>query len=191
MRTRSQARSTHLATAVGTLLLWPASANTAEYCVQCSSPSATYRCRAGNLAADAPADPRIQVICITELAKAGQHESCAVARNAQGSCQGALRTVLAPQPAPDVPDAAIAIPAPAAQPLPQGGAVAAPDGQSDEPEKNDTTIERPAHVTEENAASGLKKATDAIAETAEAAGKSVGSAAKKTWNCVASLFSDC
>lgn len=194
----------------------PALAQAGEYCVACNGPGATYRCAIDPQSARDPSatDPRLQWLCITELAKAGGHSSCVVERDPTGVCDGPLRTValppqrdlsipplhplaVAPTPATSPPVAAPpAVVAPA--PLPANPGSAPPK-----------TVEELARRTAESSQQGLKQAGDAVVDTAGQAGtavtetakttgsvlgkagSAVGHAAKKSWDCVASLFKDC
>ena len=193
----------HVAAACSVLLAstWPGTA--AEYCVSCSGPDATYRCAVEGAPAEGGIDPRAQLACITELARSGGHDSCAVSRATAEHCPGALRIVAAPsspsiapsetpaegEPVPVEP----ALPAEAVE-VPAQGPVEDGEQQGKTPE----TIEELAGATVKSSQEGLKKAGDAVAGTAKStgeqigkAGSAVGTAAKKTWNCLTSLFKDC
>ena len=142
------------------------------------------------------------------------HSSCVVERDPTGVCDGPWRTValppkrdlsipplhplaVAPTPATSPPVAAPpAVVAPAPIPANPGSA----------PPK---TVEELARRTAESSQQGLKQAGDAVVDTAGQAGtavtetanttgsvlgkagSAVGHAAKKSWDCVASLFKDC
>jgi len=168
----------------------------AEYCVVCAGPDATYRCVFEGSPEGAGTDPRAQLLCIKQLAEAGGHESCSVTRTAASPCSGELRVVAAPlgepplgeppEPRPSEPAADAGVPpeAPAEGPPPES--------------KPPRTVEELAGQTVESSKEGLKKAGETITGTAKKAGEQIGSAgsavgnaAKKTWNCLTSLFSDC
>ena len=166
------------------LLCHGAPARAAEYCVSCSGPDATYRCKIEGTPDGSGEDPRAQLLCIRQLAESGAHESCSVARTASYPCPGDLWVIagpvgeIVPPPATAEPAASPAAPAPPAD--------GNPDGQPD-PQAPPKTVKE-----------GLKKAGETISGTAEKAGEqignagsAVGNAAKKTWNCLTSLFSDC
>jgi hypothetical protein len=200
------------------VLAMPAAAGAATMCVTCVGPDATYRCVSE--AASSPTDARYQYLCITEIAKSGGHQSCSVSRNASGPCDGPERVVglapafdtnHAPQPITatpgDIPPPAAGAPAlGGAQPAPvtatgaPGTGAPLPPAQSEprqpmpEPIKSgETEIPKspPPTVGEmaKNASEStpIGKANKALQDT----GKAVGNAAKKTWNCFASLFNDC
>ncbi len=170
------------------------SAQSAEYCVTCEGPAAMYACAIEGTEADATPDPRLQLLCISELAKAGGHEVCSVPRSAPKPCPGVMKIVAAPAMPP--PPAATEAEAPAADPT-----FAAPDDSSDHaksPDEPPRTVEEMAKKTVESTKKGLETAGDAIkgttqkaGENVEKAGSTVTEAAKKTWNCVTSLFSQC
>lgn len=213
----------------------------AEYCVQCIGPAAVYRC-ATEGQASAGADPRLQLICASEMSRIGGHESCSVLRKPAVSCDGPLKTVAAPsglssaarsgdsekseQPErlPANSDSGPTRAAPqAALPAPPSSAAAgaaAPGGGKASQTSSDPmnsaaqgseTPARPSDANAQTQAQGqpnggltedIGKAANtagaAVADTAQSAGQMVGKAgaaagkaAKKGWNCVTSLFSDC
>ncbi len=164
-----------------------APATAAEYCVTCASPAAMYACVVEGAAPDAPPDAREQLLCIAALAKSGNHESCSVPRSAPKPCPGILKIVALPE---------AGLPA-----LPADAARADPDGAAEGAEpapKAPRTVEELAKKTVETSQQGLETAGKAVTGTAkkagekvEEAGGAVGRAAKKTWDCMLSLFSDC
>lgn len=167
------------------------SAVAAEYCVTCAGPAAMYACVVGGTPPDAPADPREQLVCIAEIAKSGGHDSCSVPRSAPKPCPGVLRIVAAPPPGatPPAPDTAAAPEAagvPAGEPGPSAGAE---EGEPEpaKPAAPPRTVEEMAKRSVETSKEGLEKAGEQVGK----AGSAVGEAAKKTWNCLTSLFSDC
>jgi hypothetical protein len=198
-------RRTRLALCGSALLAAAASAVAEEYCVVCTQPGATYRCVVDDPVPTTAVDARSQMICITELAKEGGHESCSVRRAASGPCEGVLRTVsppLADPPEPieeaapstlppaDVPPPAVP---PAVTEMPPPAMPEATPAQEVEHKKSKEpkTVEELAKQTLESSKKGLEKAGDAVGSTAESAGSAVGNAAKKTWTCLTSLFQDC
>jgi hypothetical protein len=68
----------------------------AELCVTCAGPSAVYRCVIELPATTKSADARAQMLCATELATSGGHQSCSVARVSAAPCDGPVRTVKGP-----------------------------------------------------------------------------------------------
>jgi hypothetical protein len=179
------------ATASAGLAALASVANAAEYCVSCAGPEAVYRCEIEGTPEGQGTDPKAQLLCITELAKSGGHESCAVTRGSSVPCAGETRLLAAPigepVPVPSVgADAPVAIPP---EPAPEDAA-----GEGKPPR----TVEEMAKNTVRSSKEGLEKAGETVVGGAKTAGEkigsagsAVGSAAKKTWDCLVSLFNDC
>jgi hypothetical protein len=197
------------------------SAAATEYCVVCAGPDATYRCQVEGAAAGGQAtDPRMQLLCISQLAKAGRHDNCSINRkpadpDAGETCTGELRVIFAPtSPPPGVAPAATTGEPPHFSPGEEAGHQ--PDAAHVDPaqepapedphaEKVPQTMEELAGQTVKSSKENLQKAGEAIGGTGNAiaggakqagekigdAGSAVGTAAKKTWNCLTSLFNDC
>jgi hypothetical protein len=145
-------------------------------------------------------DPREQLTCIKQLAEAGGHESCSVARSAPYPCPGLVRLVAKPQGELAPPAEAVAEPN---QPPPEAGETVEPKHAPPR------TVEELAKDTVKSSQQGLQKAGEAVTGSAKSAGEqigkagsavgegigkagsSVGSAAKKTWDCLVSLFKNC
>jgi hypothetical protein len=189
----------------------------AEFCVACSGPEATYRCEVGT---GSNADPRAWLMCITELAREGGHDSCSVDRNAPVPCPGIHKVLAAPEGPmpPSAPPVNIAVPEPVTAPPPapaqppSAETAAAPEDPAagePKPKRVPRTVEELAADTYEQSKDGVKKASQAVSNTVQKAGDAVtgtaqkagekisnagtaiGDAAKKTWNCVTSLFQSC
>ncbi len=168
--------------AVGLLLaaalVWPSLAAQAQgICVVCEGPAATYRCQPSS-GGTATGDARLNLLCITEIAKSGRHDTCGVRRQ-QATCEGPVRTVdvgLAPFVPPDREPAAEAT-APAAGAPPKSGP----------PE----TVADLAKRTASSSQDQLQKATDAVGDAAKKTGGAVNSVAKKSWRCLSTLFKEC
>jgi hypothetical protein len=166
-------------------------ASAQEYCVTCTGPPAKYRCIIGGNAKPTPS--RGQLLCITELAQSGNHESCSVGRTTSEPCQGEPRTVM-------FTSAAEAALPPLDQPPPGSAPLEAksPPLAAGEPPPSEAPAQGPPQTVEELAkqtvdasGKGLKKAGQAVSNTAKSTGKAVGNAVSKTWKCVTSFFSDC
>jgi len=160
-----------------------------EYCVVCFDPPARYRCVVGSDPGTAPSPSRAQFVCITELARTGQHASCAVGRTSTEPCDGDVQSVFVPSTSgAPLPPAMQAQEPVAPSPAPPDETTAEVPGEpppaSDAPPE---TVEELAKQTVEASGKGLKKAGEAVNETA----KSAGNAVSKTWKCLSSLFSDC
>jgi hypothetical protein len=180
-------------------------AGAVEYCVTCAAPAAMYACTIEGAPPDGPSDPRAQLFCIQELARQGGHETCSVPRSAPSPCPGVMRVVAAPGLA-----SPVAVVPPSEPQDPSAGLPAAEDAVPVEPAaagkgvatapkpKEPRTVEELASQTVDASKKGFKKAGDAVTGTAEKAGQgvekagsAVGTAAKKTWHCLTSFFSEC
>ena len=140
-----------------------------EVCVTCKGPDASYRCKlegSGALDPSRVGDRVAQFICVSELARRGGHESCSVRNDGFPTCVGELRAVGLTGPLPDAP--------PPAQP--PAGAAAAETAKSEPPK----TMVDLAKRTGEASKAELQKT-----------GKAVEGAVKKTWDCLATLFTQC
>ena len=138
-----------------------------EYCVSCTDPPALYRCIIDG-ARPGGSQP-LQMLCITAMAKEGQHGTCGVKGGTVFDCNGQVKRV---------PWAANSEPGqgPVQEPAKAPPASAA----TKDPGQPPATVEEMA-----------KQANQKTAEQAKALGQSVGDATKKTWNCIASLFTRC
>lgn len=178
-------------------------AGASEYCVTCEGPPAMYRCVIDGQAEGPGKDPRASIYCISEMAKQGKHERCAVSRGAPFPCPG-LTALVKP------PSDGSAYPAHAAPyPDPQSPQDARPDSEAEaetakappEPapaSQVPRTVEELAGQTVRSSKEGLEKAGEAIGGSAKKAGEgigkagsAIGQAASNTWTCITSLFASC
>ena len=179
------------------------------YCVACFEPDAVYRCLVEGVPGGAAPDPRHQVQCIKQLAKQGGHARCSVERFSAAGCDGPVAMIDPENSAipmgPVTPETGAA---PASQRLAPEEPVAI-EAETEalpaqEPEAKPNTNEPPRTVEElaKNAAESTKKGIDTVTGTVtdttkkagdqiQGAGSAVGNAAKKSWNCLTSLFNDC
>ncbi len=177
-----------------------------EFCVTCYEPTATYRCAISqNGMLKAP--PGAQLSCIKELAKQGGHKSCSIQRDEPAECLGKL-LVINQDPATVIPpDHPLNSPATTEQTietpsdLPQGDQTE--HAQGDETDTSDETgepktVEELAKRTAQSSKENISKAGKAVVDAAKStgdhikdAGEYVGNTAKKTWDCIISLFSKC
>lgn len=191
---------------LASFLMWAGgtTATTAlEYCVTCNGPDATYRCDIAG-APQGRAQTGAQIRCISEIAKSGPHQSCSISRNHSGPCEGELRTITLETAAPSgitgpasapssqetaIPPDAIAtppgtliaptlVPAPPPPDAPQQATLPPADEVPGEPVKDDS-------------GNPIGDAARAAGQSIDNAGQAVGNAAKKSWDCVASLFRGC
>ena len=157
-----------------------------ELCVTCSEPQARYRCA---LEADDPNTPvqnGLQLLCLKQLAARGGHKTCSVDRlQPTAPCDAALVTLAPPT------DGSLAptVQSGSGEPVVPNSAVA------DAPPP---TVEALAKATAEqskqdwdNTNAKVKESTSAAGEKLGQAGSAVGSAVKKSIDCVVSLFSKC
>lgn len=148
-----------------------------EVCVSCSGPPATYRCTvddAEKLEGYRGSKQVLQLVCITELAKEGGHQQCRVQRTGSEGCFGHGRTVSL--------KASI-------DGLAQRAATEATREPTVEQEATPVTPPKPGppKTVEELARRTAASSRDQVQKT----GDTVGSAMKKSWECLASLFKNC
>lgn len=153
-----------------------------DICVVCEEPVALYRCRAegANPAAAPPAG--LQIICVTEIAQRGRHGRCRVDRTRGAApCDGIVVAVSPPPP-----------------PLTTGGVTPSAPAPQAPIAPVQPPADRPPETMEALAKAAARQSTDTVKETTTAAGRqiekagsAVGSAFKKSWECVSSLFSRC
>jgi len=146
-------------------------ARAAEVCVECAEPAATYRCVVADdeFAALRGSGKALQVICMTELSKAGGHRFCRVRQGTLGGvCGGDERRI----------------------------SLSGRDGSVDVEVTSDPEGDRkgPPQTLADMAKEGvkssgntLKNAGSAIKDGAEQIGSTVGTAV----DCVVSLFKRC
>lgn len=144
--------------------LLPTSAR--ELCVVCSGPDTVYRCVAAEAKEITPPSP---LACMSSIARARGHESCAIGRGTT-ACEGQEYVIGGERGAPEAPRTALKgedWPAETRTPemKPQG-----------EPK----TVKELAERAAESSGEQWRKAGDAV-----------GKATRRTWDCVTSLFSAC
>jgi hypothetical protein len=161
-----------------------------DACIICTEPEQVYLCsveksdRVRRFAA--AADKAIQFACIKEMAKIGGHATCRVRRDVDVAvCHGLPQTVLLGSllEAAEQHEAAVKSAAPpvAEKPVPQK----LPPGSSP-PDAPQTVVEL-ARRANEQSAEQLKQAGHEVQQ----AGKKVGGAVERTWDCLISLFQRC
>ena len=188
------------------LALLSTSVAAAEICVKCSGPDANYDCVVNGSSA---ADTVTKLYCITALAKAGPHASCAIDRNSTAPCQGQRKEFAIPAAldgalggAPQQ-DSATENTGPVTPPPGTSVSAVAPDGA--EPIPQEAVSAAPPKTVQEMVEKGAKSAGDSFTQTQKSAGNAaksastalgkagsaVGSAAKTSWKCLSSFFSNC
>jgi hypothetical protein len=177
------------------LILSSTSAGAADLCVKCTGPDASYDCVVNR---SGPPDTVTKLYCITALAKAGPHASCAIDRNTTAPCQGERREFTIPATV----DGALG--GSQEQEATQQPALPPPGTEVEEPPQ-DTASDVPPKTVQEMVEKSAKSTGDSLAQTQktaataaksagtalEKAGSAVGSAAKTSWKCLSSFFSKC
>jgi hypothetical protein len=195
--------------AVAALLFFAGPANAAELCVKCTGPDANYACIVNGATTASTADAAIKLYCITALAKAGPHASCAIDRDNKPPCQGERRELPVPDALEHVldvqsgsqsatpPSAPVTTGVPTAvQPLP---ANAAAQQQPAQPENAPPkTVQEMVEKGAQSAGAGISETGKSAGEAAQStgtalqkAGSAVAKAAKNSWECLSSFFSKC
>jgi hypothetical protein len=174
------------ALAAVSVCLLASGAGAQEYCVSCTGPDALYRCVIDN--AQPGGGQPLQMLCITTMAKQGGHATCAVKRGTVFQCDGAVKRIpwaalTAPQPAepghaPPSGTQPAARPETATAPAPPPGPASQPAESRHEPPP-DTMLDL------------AKRANEDTAKQVRKAGETMKEATRKTWDCVASLFTRC
>lgn len=153
------------------------SAQAQEYCVSCTGPTGIYRCIIEG--AKPGGKQPLQTLCVTAMAKEGQHASCALKGGTVFDCNGPVKRV---------PWAAYNDPVPKGSvteaPKPQTSQPSAPAGDPNQPP---STIEEMAKRANQKTAEQIKKANEDMKDQVE----SFGDNTKKTWRCISSLFTRC
>jgi hypothetical protein len=189
------------------VLAFVSTANAAELCVRCSAPDARYACVVNTPAPNA--DTLIKLYCITTLAKAGGHESCAIDRASAVPCQGTRKELPVPslfegdgddKAAPD--SHKLDANAPAGPAPPPGPAASTPDKPK---EAKDAPADAPPKTVQEMIEKSTKSAGQGLSDTQKSAGNAASSAgtalqkagtavtdaAKTSWQCLTTFFSKC
>ncbi len=180
-------------------LLGATAANATELCVKCSGPDASYACVIDGMSS-ATVDTMPRLYCITALAKAGGHASCAVDRSMTAPCPGERKELPTPamlndpgpenQPPHGGPDLATAPDAPAghesqhapSSPMPAGPAEATDQQPHDQPkeaaanEPPPKTVQEMVEKSAKSAGAGLSDTQKSAGEAAKSAGTALGKA---------------
>ena len=144
----------------------------------CTEPAALYRCVIDG--ARPGGKQPLQMLCATAMAKEGGHAACSVKGGTVFDCKGPVKRVSW---------AAYnesAVKGSAQEPPKQS--VQTPPADPSQPPR---TVEEMARRANQNTAEQLKKADEDMKESAGSFGQKVGDATKKTWRCIASLFTRC
>jgi len=201
----SIAKKSHIC--IAALVLLAGSAQATDICVKCTGPDASYDCVVNG---SASADTVTKLYCITALAKVGPHASCAIDRASVSPCQGERREFTIPAgvegpfggPSEQNANAGAPVLPPNGAPtngVPQISGQEPADEQapaqaaSDGPPKTvqemveKSPVSASLNETQKSAGDAAKSAGTAL----EKASSAVGSAAKTSWKCLSSFFSNC
>jgi len=194
--------------ALGTLAAAGSNAAPEAVCVSCEGPSRIYSCSMaprpdGNV--PSLGTRSLQFTCMQDIAQRYQHATCSVKQNQIGVCAGDVHMVTIP-PREATPTAEAAAPADAAAPakasapaddpvagkgkVPATGPVTPSDAADDEPDRksrSETGNEAEPKTMIELAKRTAKSTKEEIENSAD----KVSKAARSTWDCVTSLFTDC
>ena len=177
-------RSAALIAITGMLL--PGSVVAQGICVDCQGPDRSYRCtvKDGERAQQFRSGQRaLEILCMSEMARFGSHQSCRVNTTYAGPCIGHPLEV-------DVAKAGADFVAGGKPPEHEASVEEArPTAAPASPPKKG-----PPQTLEELARDTMAKSKEQISaadENFKKAGNAVGGAAQKTWDCVASLFQRC
>lgn len=165
-----------------------------QICVRCASPDASYVCEVV-VPGGTQSRPPLQLFCAQEIARLHAHGQCGTTRASAGTCPGEVVPLVYTGPVhvppfgPDgTPRGSMSDAPPAAPPVEQT------DGAKGPPRTMVEATKRAAETTKDNVQSagetigGWGKQTG---EFIEDTGEAVGTAAKKSWDCLVSLFGKC
>lgn len=147
-------------------------------CVECKGPDQTYRCTikdSEKVQHVRGASRATEFVCITEIARSGGHQSCRVGSGYSGPCIGQNHEIDLSK-------------------LPPASTTSHPVPDALADEKPGASATGPPQTLEELARNTMSKSKEQIGaadESVRKAGGAVGGTFKKTWDCVASLFSRC
>jgi hypothetical protein len=175
--------------ALGLLLVFtlaPREALAQSLCVECRAPDRTYSCsvkdseRVRNVRG---VSKGLEFLCVSEIARSRQHETCRVGTTYAGPCIGEPLEIDVARLGSQLP--AVAAPEGAAPPVGQP----APGAPLPQPAKSEPpkTLEELAR----NTVTKSKEQLDAADQSVRKAGDAVGGTLKRTWDCMVSLFSRC
>jgi hypothetical protein len=161
-----------LVPALGCCGLAMAGAQAQEYCVACKEPPAVYRCV---IEGARPGGPQpLQVLCVEAMTKQGRHVACGLKGGTVFDCDGPVRRV---------PWAAYQG---AAKPVAE-----APPAPAKAPDEPPRTVEEAIKRANAKTGEQLKEANETVKGQTQALGRGFGEATRKTWQCLASLFTRC
>lgn len=166
---------------------WAGGAMAQDICVECSGPAARYNCSikdAGRVQNVRGSGRAFEFVCLTELARAGKHDSCRISTGFTGACIGEPREIDVTKTGDDVVVGGTPQPSPAV-----GTGVPPPAPGVGEAKKKGPpeTLEQLARETVAQSKQQLSEADEGLKK----AGEAVGGALKKSWSCLTTLFKEC
>jgi hypothetical protein len=159
--------------ALGCLGATIAGARAQEYCVACTEPRAVYRCVIEG-ARPGGRQP-LQMLCLAAMTKEGRHAACSVSAGTVFECDGPVKRV---------PWAAYNVGTKAEAPDPAAAA-------ANDPEEPPRTVAEMLARANAKTAEQLRQANENVKSQAQALGRGIDDAGKKTWKCLSSLFTRC
>lgn len=174
-------------------------AETINICVICNDPGKVYQCGiayqpvGGTLSE--PNRQGLQLACIQEIAKYGNHSQCAASRKTGADCGGEPYTLKD--------QSSLYTPRETVEETDQPPADISPatEQKKQPPEEQPTLVdstEKTYEQAKETVKDGYKKTSDTVKSgydktksTVKNVGDSIGSAAKTTYNCLTSFFTKC
>ena len=178
-----------------------------SYCIKCAGPDVTYKCEILAPPVGQPAQS-LKLFCIYRLAKEGGHASCAVRTAAGAQCDGIKTELVYDGPMQNYDDQTVAAGLDDGEYADQGAVDQAAMEQAGDEAPPKTLVEATSRAVESsgrqlsNAGKSVKNATNKVGDTVASAakktgdafvstGEAIGNAAKDTYRCIASLFSNC
>lgn len=188
------------------LVVTHVSTTAGELCVVCEAPSQSYRCKFPDVDLGRASGAAGRLACITVLAKHGGHRRCKIERKQPGfSCLGKVRVLSPEGQILDGTGERVTSPAtkPEASPAQTDDAAGIDSPQDatpttapadDTPAREEKTNDKPPKTVEEFARNTAKQSSENLEKAGKQIGKAgdaIAGAAKKTWDCIASLFTSC
>lgn len=174
-------------------------AETINICVICNDPGKVYQCGiAYEPVSETLSEPNrqgLQLACIQEIAKYGNHSQCASSRKTGDACGGEPYTLKDQSSLYTPRETVVETDAPPADISPT------PEIQKQKPEEQPTLVDSTEKTYEqaketvkdsyEKTSETVKTGYDKTKTTVKTVGDSIGSAAKTTYNCLTSFFTKC
>jgi hypothetical protein len=151
-----------------------AQSSSPNVCVTCEGPATAYSCSM-EPGAEARSGRGLQIMCIQEIARRYNHASCSVRRNQVGACNGRVHMLPSRRAEPTGPNDAAAATTPKSEPD-EGAPKNKVAPKSSEPKTVLELAKRTADTTEKE----IKRSA-----------RTVSRAARSTWRCLSSFFSEC